>query len=192
MDHLNKWIRAVRQDLAQKKNDNKRMRVLDFLQEIEDNLVKVDSVLSNIDHELVAKAAFECNAFARSLMNFERQIQLRQERGVPLDDKELQSYYERLHEIYAHLDEPDGMEGVTIRVLAPSLEHQIRQHQSTGRWTSAQSCWELQLLQTPENIDSHLGFLRCLRNLGHYGTFSCPPFDYLVTYLIDRFPPNPY
>ncbi|GJJ07321.1 hypothetical protein Clacol_001522 [Clathrus columnatus] len=172
MDHLNKWLRAVRQDLAQKRNDNRRTRVLDSTHEMEINLVKVDSMLSDIDHEMIAKAAFECKAFARSLMNFERQIQLRQEHGASLDNKELQSYYERLHEIYAHLNEPDGMEGVTVRVLAPSFEHQIRQHQSTGRWTSAQSCWELQLLQTPDDVESHLGFLRCLRNLGHYDSLQ--------------------
>jgi serine/threonine-protein kinase ATR len=102
-------------------------------------------------------------------MNFERQIQVREERGISHDDAELQAYYERLHEIYAHLDEPDGMEGITTKVLAPSLEHQIRQHESTGRWTSAQSCWEVRLQQSPDNLEFHLGLLRCLRNLGHYG-----------------------
>lgn len=126
-------------------------------------------MLSSVDHELMAKAAFECKAYARSLMNFERQILTREERGVPRDNVELQTYYDRLHEIYAHLDEPDGMEGITTKVLAPSLEHQIRQHESTGRWTSAQSCWEVRLQNSPDNMECHLGLLRCLRNLGHYG-----------------------
>ncbi|KAF8592595.1 hypothetical protein K439DRAFT_1625944 [Ramaria rubella] len=170
MDHLNKWIRAVRQDLAHRRTDTRRSRVSEFLHESENNLAKVDSVLSSVDHELMAKAAFECKAYARSLMNFERQILVREERGIPRDDSELQSYYERLHEIYAHLDEPDGMEGVTAKVLAPSLEHQIRQHESTGRWTSAQSCWEVRLQKYPDNLEFHLGLLRCLRNLGHYDT----------------------
>jgi serine/threonine-protein kinase ATR len=76
----------------------------------------------------MAKAALECKANARSLMNFEQ-----------------------------------------IILVVPSLEHQIRQHESTGRWTSAQSCWEVRLQQSPDNLDFHLGLLRCLRNLGHYG-----------------------
>ena len=169
MDHLNKWIRAVRQDLAQRRTEAKRARISDALQESESDLAKVDSVLLSVDHELMAKAAFECKAYARSLMNFERQILTREDRGVSRDDVELQTYYDRLHEIYAHLDEPDGMEGITTKVLAPSLEHQIRQHESTGRWTSAQSCWEVRLQTSPDNLECHLGLLRCLRNLGHYG-----------------------
>lgn len=128
----------------------------------------------------MAQAAFQCKAFARSLMNFERQIVSLRERGP--ESKDLPEYYERLHEIYAHLDEPDGMEGISTLILSPSLEHQIRQHESTGRWTSAQSCWEVCLQQSPDNVDFHLGLLRCLRNLGHYGMYP-EIFGLTVTYL---------
>jgi serine/threonine-protein kinase ATR len=101
------------------------------------------------------------------LRNFEQRISdLRKEKR---QTAELQTYYERLHEIYASLDEPDGMEGVSTFVISPSLEHQIREHESTGRWTSAQSCWEVRLQQSPEDLNLHQGLLRCLRNLGHYG-----------------------
>jgi serine/threonine-protein kinase ATR len=129
-------------------------------------------MLSSINHDLMAKAALQCKAYARSLMNFERQIVALRERETPASAKDLTPYYERLHEIYAHLDEPDGMEGISMLILSPSLEHQIRQHESTGQWTSAQSCWEVRLQQSPDNLDFHLGLLRCLRNLGHYGSLS--------------------
>lgn len=167
LDHLNKWVRVVRQELSSKKTDSKRVRPDRANLQVEEQLLRLDSVLSNIDQSLMAKAAFQCKAFARSLMNFEQQIVTLRERGV--DQKDLSEYYEKLHEIYAHLDEPDGMEGVSTLIWAPSLEHQIRQHESTGRWTSAQSCWELRLQESPDSVDFHLGLLRCLRNLGHYG-----------------------
>jgi serine/threonine-protein kinase ATR len=61
------------------------------------------------------------------------------------------------------------MQGVSISVISPSLEHQIREHESVGRWTSAQSCWEVRLQQSPNDVQLHMGLLRCLRNLGHYG-----------------------
>ena len=115
----------------------------------------------------MAKAALQCKAYARSLMNFEQQVVTLREHTA--QNKDLPGYYEKLHEIYAHLDEPDGMEGISTLILSPSLEHQIRQHESTGRWTAAQSCWEVRLQQSPDNVDFHLGLLRCLRNLGHYG-----------------------
>lgn len=167
LDHLNKWVRVVRQELSYKKTDSKRARPDRANLQVEEQLLRLDSVLSNINQSLMAKAAFQCKAFARSLMNFEQQIVTLRERGV--GQKGLSEYYEKLHEIYAHLDEPDGMEGVSTLILAPSLEHQIRQHESTGRWTSAQSCWELRLQESPDSVDFHLGLLRCLRNLGHYG-----------------------
>ncbi|KAJ7130974.1 hypothetical protein C8R46DRAFT_1327841 [Mycena filopes] len=166
LDHLNRWVRIVRQESA-KRHEHKRSRNAGTNQ-LEEQLVRVDSILSSINEDLMAKAALKCKAYARSLMNFERQIVTLRERSP--NDKKLPAYYERLHEIYSHIDQPDGMEGVSTLILSPSLEHQIRQHESTGRWTSAQSCWEVRLQQAPDNLEFHLGLLRCLRNLGHYDT----------------------
>ncbi|KAG5648746.1 hypothetical protein DXG03_000093 [Asterophora parasitica] len=168
MDHLNKFVRVVRQNVSTKKGESKRARDNQIDSKAEEQLLRLDSILSSIDQNLIARAAFQCKAYARALMNFERQIVEIQERSPK--NKDLPDYYERLHEIYSHLDEADGMEGVSTLILSPSLEHQIRQHESTGRWTSAQSCWEVRLQQSPDNVEFHIGLLRCLRNLGHYDT----------------------
>ncbi|KAJ7506601.1 hypothetical protein B0H11DRAFT_1706690 [Mycena galericulata] len=167
LDHLNKWLRIVRQENSTRKHDNKRSRSTNTNQ-VQEQILRVDSILSSINQNLMAKAALKCKSYARSLMNFERQIVTLQLQSP--HNKDLPEYYERLHEIYSHIDQPDGMEGVSTLILSPSLEHQIRQHESTGRWTSAQSCWEVRLQQSPDNLDFHLGLLRCLRNLGHYDT----------------------
>ncbi|OCH94317.1 hypothetical protein OBBRIDRAFT_823598 [Obba rivulosa] len=166
-DHLNNWARAVHQEFNKKKSGSKRSHT-NHPTEAEEQLLRVDSVLSSIDQGLMAQAALQCKAYARSLMNFEQQVVMLRENNI--GSNQLQGHYERLHEIYAHLDEPDGMEGISTLILSPSLEHQIREHESTGRWTSAQSCWEVRLQQSPDNLDFHLGLLRCLRNLGHYDT----------------------
>ena len=151
MDHLSKWLRLQRVGRSDRGTQTKI----------------VEGVLSSIETELMANAALQSKAYERSLRNFEQRIvQLRKERRA---NAELQTYFERLHQIYAELDEPDGMEGVSSFVISPSLEHQIREHESTGRWTSAQSCWEVRLQQSPEDVSLHLGLLKCLRNLGHYG-----------------------
>jgi serine/threonine-protein kinase ATR len=169
MDHLNRWVRLIRQDIStQKDGKRSRYRVSDS---VEEQLIRVDSILSSIDQSLIARAALQCRAYARALMNFEAQILTLQQRAG--DDQNVLTCYEHLHEMYAALDEPDGMEGVSTLIVSPSLEHQIREHESTGRWTSAQSCWEVRLQQSPEMLEHHIGLLRCLRNLGHYGdTFS--------------------
>ena len=168
LDHLNKWARLTRKDLGDKKSVAKRSRGNRF--SAAEQLSRIDSVLSSVDQDLMAKAAFQCKAYARSLMSFERHLVSLRQRNA--DSARIQSCYERLHEIYCNLDEPDGMEGISTLILSPTLEHQIRQHESTGRWTSAQSCWELRLQQSPDNLEYHIGLLRCLRNLGHYGGYS--------------------
>ncbi|KAH7912967.1 hypothetical protein BJ138DRAFT_1134431 [Hygrophoropsis aurantiaca] len=170
LDHLSKYVRMLRQEISTKVAETKRTRNHQVVAEGEEQLARVDSILSSIDYDLMAKAALQCKAYARSLMNFERQIVLLRGRQCSSQAPDITSYYERLHEIYASLDEPDGMEGISTLILSPSLEHQIRQHESTGHWTSAQSCWEVRLQQSPDNLDFHLGLLRCLRNLGHYDT----------------------
>lgn len=171
LEHLNNWVRAIRQGIAQKKPDTRRSRTSSATAPMENQLLCMDSILSSIDRDLLANAALKCKAYALSLMNFEQQVLALRNRepSASLMNDQPQVYYERLHEIYAHLDEPDGMEGVSTLIMSPSLEHQIRQHESTGRWTSAQSCWEVRLQQSPDELDYHLGLLRCLRNLGHYG-----------------------
>lgn len=152
LDHQSKWLRQARADRSMRSS----------------HLEPVEQLLSSIDTELAANAALKSRAYARSLRNFEeRVVSLRN--VEKRENKELQTYFESLHEIYAELDEPDGMEGVSAFVVSPTLELQIREHESTGRWTAAQSCWEVRLQQHPEDINLHLGLLKCLKNLGHYG-----------------------
>jgi len=170
LDHLNKWVRLARQEQNSKSSDRKRSRLTEDAASLNEQIVAVDGILLNLDSSLMANAAFRCKAYARALMNFEQQILLVKEREG--SEATLTEYYEKMHEIYANIDEPDGMEGISSLIVSPTLEHQIRQHESTGNWTSAQSCWEVKLQQSPDEVDLHIGLLRCLRNLGHYGTSS--------------------
>lgn len=160
----------------------------------------------------MATAALSCKDHARALLNFEQRIWMMEDTSRPtIDDQapnqpqdssteeDLRRYYESVHQIYSEIDEPDGMEGISTKIPSPSILHQIREHESTGRWTSAQSCWEVELQRQPDELRSHVGLLRCLKNLGHYGTYpySCafpvlwliynksfPPKDSLRTHII--------
>lgn len=159
LDHVAHWMRRVR--LAGARSRKRAPAKIAALTEVQ-------GALDRISSELLAQASLRCHACARSLLNFEYRI--RELRAEQAPEATLQPYYETLHEVYAALDDPDGMEGISTCVLAPSLEHQIREHESTGRWTSAQSCWEVELQQRPDEPHLHLGLIRCLRNLGHYDT----------------------
>lgn len=171
MDHLSRWLQEQRVRLRQEsrsRKDSLSSRTDRGSGLIRGQLDIVDKLISDIDPELTAQAALQSKAYARSLRSFEQRI-THIKTQHKRKDQDLQVYYEHLHSIYADLDEPDGMEGVSSRVLEPSLEHQIREHESVGRWTSAQSCWEVKLQQSPDEVSLHIGLLRCLRSLGHYG-----------------------
>ncbi|GEM06491.1 phosphatidylinositol 3-/4-kinase [Rhodotorula toruloides] len=170
MDHVSRWITLARKRLADAKALRKKTKSKPALIEakLAQQLGDVEGILQDIPHVLVGQAALTCKAYARSLLNFESHIVAQRAQKGSDVDKDLQVYYENLHECYAHLDEPDGMEGISTKILSPSILHQIREHESTGRWTSAQSCWEVKLQQKPDDPGNHVGLLRCLRNLGHY------------------------
>ena len=183
MDHISRWLQIQHNKqhtltsrankLVRTHEAEDKKTALHEAAEINQQTSKVGGVLNTIEVEMVAKAALQSKAYARSLRNFEqRMIDLRTGPESFGNDR-LQVYFERLHEIYAALDEPDGMEGVSTYVIAPSLEHQIREHESTGRWTSAQSCWEVRLQQNQDEVGFHIGLLKCLQNLGHYGELAC-------------------
>ncbi|KAF8314749.1 hypothetical protein DL93DRAFT_2155621 [Clavulina sp. PMI_390] len=166
MDHMSSWIRQARQLLTRRKAESRRRS--DNSAIAEEKLSRVDSLMTSIDGELLATAALQCKAYARALMTLEGLVIANQERNAT--EEQLQPYYDRLHLVYASLEEPDGMEGLSAKMTSPSLDHRIREHESTGRWTSAQSCWELKLQQAPDDMNIHMGFLRCLKNLGHHDT----------------------
>ncbi|BGP12911.1 hypothetical protein JCM10213v2_000828 [Rhodosporidiobolus nylandii] len=169
MDHLSRWITLARKRTADLRNQRKKVKKSTSTEDsLQAGLVSVEGLLKDIPHILVGQAALTCKSYARSLLNFESHIVDQRALKGTGTDKDLQVYYENLHECYAHLDEPDGMEGISTRILAPSVLHQIREHESTGRWTSAQSCWEVKLQREPDDPVNHVGLLRCLRNLGHY------------------------
>lgn len=163
MDKLNTWRRA-RLVLVTKAFRRKELH--DRIEGELKYIKKVDLLFQSLPQNMVADAAFNAKSHARALLNYEKILY---QIGPKKTISEKQNYYERLHSIYAELNEPDGMEGVSVSIISPSLQHQIREHEMTGRWTSAQSCWEVQLQLEPDNPASHLGLLRCLRNLGHYG-----------------------
>jgi serine/threonine-protein kinase ATR len=160
MDHLNKYLRYTGILLTQNKRPKGNTMA--------DRHRVVEELMASIDHSLMAQAAFKCKQYARALMSLEQRAQ-QMLRRPDAGERILQIDYDKMHELYANLDEPDGMNGISSMVLSPTLEHQIREHESTGRWTSAQSCWEVSLQQNPDNLQSHVGLLKCLRNLGHFG-----------------------
>ncbi|RQM07136.1 hypothetical protein DH86_00003467, partial [Scytalidium sp. 3C] len=78
---------------------------------------------------------------------------------------------ERLQEIYTQIDEPDGIEGISAHLPVLNIEQQILGHRKAGRWSAAQSWYEIKLAENPKDYEAQSSLLTCLKESGqHEGT----------------------
>jgi serine/threonine-protein kinase ATR len=85
------------------------------------------------------------------------------------DPVEAKRALDALEHIYTQIDEPDGLEGVYANLTFLDINQQILSHQKAGRWTAAQTWYEVRLAEDPDNIDVQLDLLTCLKESGQYG-----------------------
>jgi serine/threonine-protein kinase ATR len=131
---------------------------------------RVQDILSSVPAEMIAQRAIECKSYARALFHWEKHIrETRTNLRGPVAQEKLEPLYERLQDIYTQIDEPDGIEGISAHLQILNIDQQILQHRSAGRWTAAQSWYELQLAERPDDRDIQVNLLSCLKESGQYG-----------------------
>ena len=99
-------------------------------------------------------------------------------RKLDVNGSDMHAQFAKLQLIYSHLDEADAVFGVSSKILMPTLEQQILEHESLGKWDLALDCYEL-IHQKNSSNGVPEGMLECMKNLGHLGkSHSC----YSVTF----------
>ena len=134
------------------------------------HISSVEAMLNLIPADIISRRAIECKSYARALFHWEQYI--RQQRQIRLEtDKvvDLEPYYERLQDIYTEIDEPDGIEGISAHLQVLNIDQQILQYRKAGRWTAAQSWYELLLTERPDDLDVQHNLLTCLKECGQHG-----------------------
>lgn len=126
-----------------------------------DQIRSVEHVLESIPPDVLARRSLECKSYARALFHWEQHIRKSKSENV---EAELQ----RLQDIYAQIDEPDGIEGISSRMHVLDIEQQVLEHRNAGRWTAAQSWYEMQLVAQPEDVDVQKNLMVCLKESGQY------------------------
>lgn len=132
---------------------------------------RVEGVLQIIPAEVISQRAVECGSYARALFHWEQYY--RQQQHVKADAN--QSFSEKdellqhLQMIYAHIDEPDNIEGISAHLKVLNPEQQIIEDRKAGRWTAAQSWYEISLAEKPNDLDTQINLLTCLKESGQYG-----------------------
>ena len=77
--------------------------------------------------------------------------------------------FRQLQDIYAQIDEPDAVEGMSTRLQILDPEQQILEHKRAGRWTAAQSWYELSLAEKPDDRNLQVELLTCLKSSNRFG-----------------------
>ena len=135
-----------------------------------DCIQRVSTVLSTIPAEVISRRAVECKSFARALFHWEqfiRQQKMKYHASKPI--KDLEPLYERLQDIYTQIDEPDGIEGISSFLHVLNIDQQVLEHRKAGRWTAAQSWYELLLTKRPNDLDVQFNLLTCLNESAQHG-----------------------
>ncbi|KAG9237915.1 protein kinase-like protein rad3 [Amylocarpus encephaloides] len=127
---------------------------------------RVQSILDMMPPETVSQRAVECKSYFRALFYWEQHIRnvCQRENKVPSETQLL----ERLQDIYTQIDEPDGIEGISAHLHVLDIEQQILGHRKAGRWTAAQSWYEIKLAEVPHDVDVQVNLLTCLKESGQH------------------------
>lgn len=133
-------------------------------------ITSVESVISSIPADIIAQRAMECGSYARALFHWESYIRDQSQKRNNKNAKEHDAMFQRLHSIYSQIDEPDGLDGISAHLNILSPEQEAFQHQRAGRWSAAQSWYELELIKSPSNTSRQVDLLSCLKESGQYGT----------------------
>ena len=157
LDYLSQWIRAKQSAVNQSHGQTL----------IDPEIQLVNSFLKLIPAETIAQRAVECKSYSRALFYWEQHI--RNMREQTKDNDIINNLLSRLQDIYTQIDEPDGIEGLSAHLHVLDIDQQILGHQKAGRWTTAQSWYEIKLTEDPDNVDIQANLLSCLKESGQHG-----------------------
>ncbi|KAJ9198046.1 hypothetical protein DTO164E3_5302 [Paecilomyces variotii] len=174
LDYLSRWLHGKKKQYtslasytSHGSKSHRRESYRDSLLEIYSAQIQsVENLLSQIPAEVISKRAVECKSFSRALFHWEQYIRQRKARSEKQEPTKLGPLYQRLQDIYTQIDEPDGIEGISAHLHVLNIDQQVLEHRKSGRWTAAQSWYELQLDKEPNNNDAQLNLLTCLKDSG--------------------------
>ena len=168
---MSRWMQEKQVKMSQKKGYNTRWSVSDDnFSQPESSIERVAELLSSVPAEIISRRAVECESYARALFHWEQHIRQLKEDGS--NQVNMTPLLERLQDIYTQIDEPDDIEGIAAHLHVLDIDQQILGHRKAGRWTAAQSWYEIKLTEEPENVDVQVNLLYCLKESGQHGRCS--------------------
>ncbi len=160
LDYVQRWLQQRKKQYSNHLSRHDRSVSDIALGSALGEIKAVEHMLENIPPELLSQRAIECKSYARALFHWEQYIRKSKSRG----DDELS----RLQDIYAQIDEPDGIEGLSAQMHIVSTEGRVLEHKKAGRWLAAQNWYQMNLSEEPENVDVQRNLMECLKESGQH------------------------
>ena len=175
LDYLSRWMQNKKRIITT--NRSLAERTGRSLEPVEDEQERVDllqisnveALLSRIPSDIISRRASECGSFARAVLHWEkyiRSVENTVEGEVPAETKDVMNRH--LQDLYVEIDEPDGIEGLSLSLHALDPEQQAMEHRRAGRWAAAQSWYSLNVEDQPLDKGAHVKLLSCLKEASRY------------------------
>jgi serine/threonine-protein kinase ATR len=161
LDHLQYWVELrTAANLPQKTTRGKASASANVLKD--KNVEKVKKFLQDLPMDILARAAFACKAYARALRYMEDHL-----KGLEESSAKFQSTVGFLQNVYAALDEPDGVAGLSVlRMSEASLEEKVLELEMGGQYSEATSYYNMAIQSRKEEFSYFQGLLRCSMEMG--------------------------
>lgn len=135
------------------------------------HISSVERILTGIPAAAISRRAVQCRSYARALYHWEQHIRQLSEtaRLKKHEPTAMEEEFKHLQHIYAQIDEPDAIEGISTRLQILDPEQQVLEYKRAGRWTAAQSWYEIALAEKPSDPSLEVDLFNCLKSSGRYG-----------------------
>ncbi|OLN85738.1 Protein kinase rad3 [Colletotrichum chlorophyti] len=152
LDYASRWL--------QEKNARRKS------ESDEPAIARVEDLLNTVPAVLISQRAMDCREYPRALFHLEQHAQQMEVENS--DPRQKTLFLEQLQDIYTQIDEPDGLEGISAHLHVLDINQQILSHKKAGRYTAAQTWYEIKLAEEPNNIDVQIDLLNCLKQSGQH------------------------
>ncbi|TEA10637.1 Protein kinase rad3 [Colletotrichum sidae] len=152
LDYASRWLQ---EKAARRKSDSDLPAIS-----------RVSEALGVIPPMLISQRAMDCREYSRALFHLEQHTQ--EIETEKIEPKGRTVILEQLQDIYTQIDEPDGLEGISAHLHVLDINQQILSHKKTGKYTAAQTWYEIKLAEEPDNIDVQVDLLDCLKQSGQH------------------------
>ena len=162
LDYVQRWLQQRKKQYSSHVSRAERGVSELMLENALSEIRSVETMLESIPPDLLSRRAIECKSFARALFHWEQYM--RKPKRSDTRDEELA----RLQDIYAQIDEPDGIEGISSQMHIVDIQGRVLEHKKAGRWTAAQSWYQMKLVEQPDDIDVQKNLMECLKESGQH------------------------